>query len=222
MKGKRMKINWKRLAWVVFVILYAGLFFFNCLKPFNNWFAPYVFTIILVVWLAYEYYNKNLFFQSGLIPDSLYFWLSRALFALFFYSSFVIGIATVIWWPKNQMGLYPFVNILGIAVLVVSIYLRQITFHKKPNDREKVKYFYLSLCLLNISIALGYGSLFLLGYAVVIGLPLTYWNYWHEGKVLSDFADYIKKQGVASTKGINYTKYWGKYLASREKKPKQK
>jgi len=222
MEGKRMKINWKRLAWVIFAVLYAGLFFYNCLKPFNNWLVPYVYTMILVVWLAYEYYNKNLFFQSGLIPDVLYFWLSRALFALFFYSSFVIGIATIIWWPKNRVGFYPFVNILGVLALILSIYLRQLAFRKKLNDICKIRHFYLSLCALIFSIALGYGSLFLLAYVIFIGLLLTYWNYVHEIKVFSNFSDYVKKQGGENLKGADHTKYWDKYLAGREKKPKQK
>ena len=217
-----MKINWKRLAWVIFIILYAGLFFFNCLKPYDNWLIPYVFTMILVVWLAYEYYVKNLFFQSGLIPDVLYFWLSRALFALFFYSSFVIGIATVIWWPKNQIGLYPFINIVGVLILLLSIYLRQRIFTKNLGDNKKIRQFYLSICLLIASIALGYGSLFLIIYAIIIGLPLTYWNYAHERKVLSQFAAYAKKQGLDITKSIDTSKYWDRYLATLKKSKTQK
>jgi len=217
-----MKINWKRLAWVIFVVLYAGLFFFNCLKPFSNWLAPYVFTMILVVWLAYEYYKKNLFFQSGLIPDALYFWLSRALLALFFYSSFVIGIATIIWWPKNRIGLYPFINIVGIAALAASIYLRQKTFGNKFADQRAIRRFYLSVFLLIASLSLGYGSLFLCIYVVIAGIPLVYWNYHHELKILGSFSNYLKKQGADTTKGIDYTKHWEKYLSSVIKKPKKK
>ncbi|MBE0433770.1 hypothetical protein IBX73_09960 [candidate division WOR-3 bacterium] len=217
-----MKINFKRLAWVVFIVLYAGLFFYNCLKPFDNWIVPYVYTMMLVVWLAYEYYQKNLFFQSGLIPDTMYFWLPRALFAFFFYSAFVIGIATIIWWPVNQIRLYPVVNIAGILVLAGSIYLRQQAFHKGLADPDKAGRFYVSICVLIFSIALGYGSLFLLVYAAAIGLPLAYWNYLHERKALSDFSDYMKKQGADNTKRADNTKYWDKYLASRVRKPKQK
>jgi hypothetical protein len=221
MEGQKMKINWKRMAWVVFVILYAGLFFYNCFRPFNNWLVPYLFTMILVVWLAYEYYNKNLFFQSGLIPDTQYFWLSRALFALFFYSSFVIGIATVIWWPKNQIGLYPFLNILGIVALIASVYLRQTAFRKKRDGIIKIRHFYLSLLVLIFSIALGYGSLFLLTYSLIIGLPLIYWNFAHEMKVFTGFSQYVKKQGVENLKENDHAKYWDKYLTGIEKKAKQ-
>lgn len=217
-----MKINLKRLAWVVFIVLYAGLFFYNCLRPFDNWVVPYIYTMMLVIWLAYEYYKKNLFFQSGLIPDTMYFWLPRALFALFFYSSLVFGIATVIWWPQYHIGLYPVTNIAGILVLAGSIYLRRQAFHKGLADPDKAGRFYVSICVLIFSIALGYGSLFLLVYAAAIGLPLAYWNYLHERKALSDFAAYVKKQGAASARGPEYTKHWDKYLASRVKKAKQK
>ncbi len=217
-----MKINLKRLLWVVFVVLYAGLFFFNCLKPFGNWFLPYLYTMILIVWLAYEYYRKNLFFQSGLIPDTLYFWLPRAMFAFFFYSSFVIGIATIIWWPKNAMGLYPYVNILGIAALVVSIYIRQKVFRNKPSDQKAAFGFYLSVLLLTASLPFGYSSLFLIAYAVLIGTPLIYWNYHHERKVLASFMAHLKTQGIDATKGIDYAKQWEKYLSSIAKSSKQK
>lgn len=222
MEGLTMKINWKRLAWVVFVVLYASLFFYNCFRPFNDWLVPYIFTMILVIWLAYEYYNKNLFFQSGLIPDSQYFWLSRALFALFFYSSFVIGIATVIWWPKNQIGFYPFVNIVGIGALIASIYLRQMAFRKKRSNICRIRHFYVSLIVLVFSIAIGYGSMFLLAYSLIIGLPLIYWNFTQEIRVFTRFSDYVIKQGAENLKESDYSKYWDKYLNSIEKKAKQK
>lgn len=219
-KGEKMKTNWKRLVWVIFVILYAGLFFFNCLKPFRNWFVPYIYTMVLVVWLAYEYYRKNLFFQSGLIPDTLYFWLPRALFALFFYSSFVIGIATIIWWPKNGIGLYPFINAIGIAALAASIYSRQKTFRSKSSGQKAIRGFYFSLLLLIASLPFGYGSLFLIAYVIIIGAPLIHWNYHHERKVLASFSEYLKKQGADPAKRTDYTKYWEKYLSTIGKKKK--
>lgn len=217
-----MKINLKRLAWAVFIVLYAGLFFYNCLRPFDNWTIPYVFTMLLVIWLAHEYYRKNLFFQSGLIPDTMYFWLPRALFALFFYSSLVFGIATVIWWPQYRIGLYPVTNIAGILLLAVSVYLRRQAFEKELADLNRARRFYVSVTVLILSMALGYGSLFLLAYAAAAGLPLVYWNYWYERRALAGFDDYVKKQGADTTKKNEYAKHWDKYLASRVKKPKQK
>lgn len=217
-----MKLNWKRLLWVLFVCLYAALFFYNCLKPFTNWLIPYIFTMILVVWLAYEYYNRNLFFQSGCIPDALYFWLPRALFALFFYSTLVIGIATIIWWQKNQIGLYPFVNIVGLALLLYSVYLRRRALQAKAFDHVAIRTFYLSIALLIASLALGYGSIFLVMCVVVIGMPLAFWNYSIERNALNNFMVYAQKQVPGGTKQIDYERLWAKYLDKRIKKSGKK
>jgi hypothetical protein len=178
--------------------------------------------MVLIIWLAYEYYQKNIFFQSGFIPDALYFWLSRALFALFFYSALVIGIATIIWWPRNQIGLYPFINIIGLIVLILSIFRRQAVARTKAINHNASRDFYLSVALLIASLALGYGSLFLIAYVIVIGLPLVYWNYEHERRVLARFTEYIEKQGVSGSKQIDYAKQWEKYLARKTTKAKSK
>jgi hypothetical protein len=217
-----MKFNWKRFAWVLFVCLYSALFFYNCFKPFDNWVLPYVYTMVLIIWLAYEYYQKNIFFQSGFIPDALYHWLPRALFALFFYSALVIGIATIIWWPRNQIGLYPFINIVGLCILALSIYRRQTVSRTSKLNHNASRDFYLSTILLIISLALGYGSLFLIGYVIIIGIPLTYWNYEHERRVLAHFTEYVEKQGVSGSKHIDYAKLWEKYLARKTAKAKHK
>ena len=214
----KMKFNWKRFIWVLFVCLYSALFFYNCLKPFGNWVVPYVYTMVLIIWLAYEYYQKNIFFQSGFIPDALYFWLPRALFALFFYSALVIGIATIIWWPGNQIRLYPFINTIGVCILALSIYRRQVMSRTKTLNHGASRNFYLSVALLIASLALGYGSLFLIGYVIIIGLPLVYWNYEHERRVLASFAEYIKKEGHSGSKQIDYAKQWEKYLIRKTTK----
>jgi hypothetical protein len=217
-----MKISWRRLAWVVFVCLYAALFFFNCFRPFPNWLMAYVYTMVLIIWLAYEYYNRHLFFQSGFIPDVLYFWLARALLALFFYSSLVVGIATIIWWPKNQIGVYPITNILGLLLLGYSIYQRTRAFQTKRANQAAVRVFYLSVAALFVSLALGYGSFFLLVYVTVIGLPLVYWSYNIEKRILADFTTYVEKQNTADTKQRDYQKLWAKYTEKKTKKPRKK
>ena len=222
MKRNKMKVNWKRLLWVVFVCLYSALFFYNCFKPFGNWVVPYIYTMIVIVWLGYEYYERNIFFQSGFIPDAMYFWLPRALFALFFYSAFVIGIATIIWWPRNALGLYPYLNTIGLCVLVFSIYKRQAALRADAADPNASRDFYLSLVLLIVSLALGYGSKFLIAYVIVLGLPLIYWQYEHERRVLVDFAAYLKKQETASGKQTDYAKLWEKYLTTKSAKKKAK
>ena len=217
-----MKLNWKRLLWVLFVCLYAALFFYNCLKPFTHWLIPYIFTMILIVWLAYEYYNRNLFFQSGCIPDALYFWLPRALFAVFFYSTLVIGIATIIWWQKNQIGFYPFVNLVGLALLLYSIYLRRRALLTKVVGYAAIRTFYLSIVLLIVSLALGYGSIFLTVYVIAIGVPLVFWNYTIERNTLNLFKAYVQKQVPEGTKQIDYERLWAKYLDKKIKKSGKK
>jgi hypothetical protein len=144
------------------------------------------------------------------------------LFALFFYSALVIGIATIIWWPRNQVGLYPFINVIGLIVLVLSIFKRSAISRTKTANHNASRDFYLSVALLIVSLALGYGSLFLIGYVIVIGLPLVYWNHEHERRVLARFAEYIEKQGISGTKQIDYAKQWEKYLASKTAKTKNK
>ena len=217
-----MKISWRRLAWVVFVCLYSALFFFNCFRPFQNWLMAYVYTMILIIWLAYEYYNRHLFFQSGFIPDALYFWLARALLALFFYSSLVIGIATIIWWPKNQIGVYPITNVLGLLLLGYSIYQRTRAFHTKRANQAAVRVFYMSVAVLFVSLALGYGSIFLLVYVMIVGLPLVYWSYNIERRILADFTTYAEQQSTADAKQRDYQKLWAKYTEKKIKKPRKK
>jgi hypothetical protein len=72
------------------------------------------------------------------------------------------------------------------------------------------------------SLALGYGSLFLIGYVIVIGLPLIYWNHEHERRVLARFTEYIEQQGVTGSKQIDYAKQWEQYLARKTAKAKNK
>lgn len=217
-----MKINWKRLAWVIFVCLYAALFFFNCFRPFDNWLVAYVYTMILIIWLAYEYYKRHLFFQSGFVPDALYFWLARASIALFFYSALVIGIAAIIWWPKNQIGLYPIIQVLGLLVLGYSIYLRMRAFQTKRANQGAVRLFYLSVAALFASLAFGYGSILLVVYVTVIGLPLVYWNYEIEKRILAGFTTYVEKQSTVDAKQRDYTKLWAKYIEKNVKKSSKK
>jgi hypothetical protein len=177
---KRSKFNWKRFLWVAFIFLYSCLFFFNFFRPFDNWLISYIYTIILVLWLCLEYYEKRLFFQSGFLPIKQYPWYLRALFALFFYSSFIIGCATIVWWTKTRIHLYPFLQILGLLVLVYSIYIRRKALVCKTADRDHVTKFYSSLFFLIISLALGYSSWFLFFYVLIIGYPLVFWHLAYE------------------------------------------
>ena len=214
-----MKINWKRLAWLIFIYLYAGLFFYNCLRPFNYWFVSYVYTIILILWLGVEYYQKHLFFQSGLIPYESYNVPLRVFFALFFYSSFVVGISTIVWWYKNQIGLYPFIQIIGVAILIYSIFLRWQAMGSKNINAKVIYKFYLSIMLLAVSLILGYGSLFLIIYAILVGSLLVFLQYRFEEKIFRGFEDFVyNKQKINKIEVKDYEELWSKYAEKNSAK----
>jgi hypothetical protein len=184
-----MKINWQRFLWVLFIACYTSLFFFNFFEPFENWFFVYIYTLLIVYWLCSEYYQRHNFFQSGLLFD--YHWAVRAVFALFFYSSFIIGLATTIWWSGNKIGFYPFVNIAGIAIFIVSVFLRWKFYLQKNYHEESVAQFYHTLYVFLVSLALGYGSMFLLIYVVVVGFPLVFLQTVYERRHFQKYASVI-------------------------------
>lgn len=167
-----MKINYKRFIWILFIMLYSSLFFYNCLSPFSNWFFSYLYTMLLILWLCKEYYQKNFFFQPNFIPDDSHSYLLRGLFALFFYSSFVFGITTIVWWHKYRIVNSPILPIIGIVFLLFGIYQREKVFRIVKKNKGTVTKFYQSLGLIILSMAFGYDSYFLLIYGLIIGLPL--------------------------------------------------
>lgn len=223
----KSQINYKRLAWLIFIILYTGLFFYNCLTPYNNWFIPYVYTIIMILWLGKEYYFKNLFFQSGFLPIELSSFLLRGLFALFFYSAFIIGISTVVWWHKTQIGLYPVLNLFGVGLLIASIVIREKTFKEEVVTLKGISNFYLSIILLVISLALGYGSYFLVGYVIIIGFPLIFLQQHYEKNLFQEFENFVnsyKHDDNNKKKKINQEDYlhlWERYLEKKLKTRKK-
>lgn len=218
-----MRIHWKRLIWVIFICLYSGLFFYNFLYPFNNWLIAYIYTMIFIIWLGVEYYERHLFFQTGFLPIALYSWPLRSLFALFFYSSFIIGISTIAWWHKNQIGLYPFIQIIGFALLIFSIFLRRQSFKGKKVTEENISQFYLSTLLLVSSIALGYGSKFLILYVIIIGFPLIYLQRRYEYKQFKNFEDFVRsRQKNDKIKTKDHANLWEKYIDKQLKKRQKK
>jgi len=213
-----MHLNWKRFIWVIFVLLYTALFFYNCLKSSNNWLMPYIFTMILIIWLGIEYYQKHLFFQSGLIKFELYSLPLRLLFALFFYSAFIIGISTTIWWPTNQIGFYPFIRIIGLLILLYSIFLRWQTNVTKSVTTHVISKFYLSIALLSFSLALGYGSYLLLFYTV-FGFLLIFLQYKYELRIFKDFENFAyHNQKPLKFERKDYENQWHRYCEQRLKK----
>jgi len=152
--------------------------------------------MVLVIWLCLEYYERHVFFQSGFAPLVLYNWLLRSAFALFFYSSFIIGISTTVWWHKNQIPLYPIVHAIGFIMLVASIVLRRRTTSAKTLTKKGIAQFYMSVILLISSLALGYGSVFLVFYVVIIGCPLALLLRNHEYKLLSAIEACVMMCGI--------------------------
>ncbi len=219
----KMRIHWKRLIWVIFICLYSGLFFYNFFNPFGNWFLAYIYTILLVVWLGVEYYEQRLFFQTGFVPIELYSWPLRALFALFFYSSFIIGVSTIVWWHKNQIGFYPFIQITGLMLLIFSIFIRRRTISKGMIKNENISQFYLSITILMCSVALGYGSKFSIAYVVIIGAPLILLEKRLEQMQFKRFENYLhSKKTVETLEEKDYIHLWHQYFDKQLKKKKKK
>lgn len=216
----KLSINWPRFLWTVFIYLYTGLFFYNFFKVYDNWFLPYIYTMVLIIWLGVEYYENHIFFQSPFTPLYVHNTLLRILFAVFFYSSFVIGIGTVVWWHQYQIGLYPFIHIIGVGALIYSIYIRRVGFSRTPATINEITRFYTSIMILVISMALGYGSYFLLLYGIIIGLPLTYLQSVFEKKQLHEFERFAQSRQKSNIEEVkDYQGLWQTYL---EKKLKRK
>lgn len=219
MAGNKLKFNWKRCLWVTFLFLYSGLFFYNFFRPFNNWLVTYIYTMILVLWLSVEYYEKHLFFQSGFLPINQYPWYLRALFALFFYSSFIIGCATLVWWQSNRIHLYPILQIPGVLLLIYSIFIRRQAFRNAVPDQMSITKFYVSLFFLTISLALGYSSWFLFPYVIFIGYPLIFWQRFYELKHFRKFTKYIyEDKKIKKIDAKNYLNLWEIFINKHSKK----
>jgi len=206
-------IYWKRLIWVVFITLYTGLFFYNCLSPYQNWIVPYIYTMLLILWLAREYYLKRLFFQTGLLPADIYSFPLRAAFALIFYAAFIIGVIAVVAWPAYRIKVYPIFPVLGIILFLYSIVIRERSARTEEITTGNFVRFYFSVMMLMVSLSLGYGSYFLVLYMLVIGLPLILAQERFEEKVFLRFMDSLAHEG-RSTDGVSrkhYVSLWEKY-----------
>jgi hypothetical protein len=169
--------------------------------------------MVLIVWLCFEYYEKRLFFQTGFAPIPAYSWPLRAAFALFFYSSFVIGVSTIVWWHDNQIPLYPVVHIIGLIALIASVVMRRRTFRSGKVTRGKIAQFYSSILLLIASLALGYGSIFLVVYVLIIGCLFTMLMRHHEYRLLAVIDAFAQSQ-----KKKNREELWQLYIEKQQKK----
>ncbi len=170
------KIRWFRLIWLVLLGVYCLIFFYNFLSPFPRWPTTYVMTMVLVLWLSVEYYQKHFFFQSGFFKFNRIAILFRSLFGLYFYAMFVVGNGAPVWWPANRVGLYPYFEIVGICMLVYAIRNRLIINRQSRIDGDLIRRFYANVAFFVIAMAIGYGSLIMIA-SLIIGLPLIYGQY---------------------------------------------
>ncbi len=218
---------WKRLAWLVFITIYAALFFYNSLLSVSGRWLIYLYTLALILWLDTEYFERHLFFQSGLIPLELYdrtffMLLLRTGLALCFYASFIIGLATVIWWTRFQIGLYPLTTIAAIILLTAAVVLR-CRFHRQPPDNPGAVFpFHHSVSLILLSLALGYDSYLVLALVVAAGLPMVYLQAAQENKVLSEFLRFTARPDrPESLNRAEYCSCWERFLETRSPRRKQ-
>jgi hypothetical protein len=216
---KKLQLYWRRLLWILFVYLYCGLFFFNFFRQFPHWPFTYIYTMIFVIWLGIEYYEKRLFFQSGFIPYDLLSTTLRVLYALFFYSSFIIGIATIVWWQGIRIDFYPFMSIIGICLFIASVYIRRAAFRATTITPKMFARFYLSIILLSASFAFAYASLFLFGYVIVIGVPLALLQKTQEQHQFARFRNYVHDAlHIDTISHKEAAALWQKYLNRKLKK----
>jgi hypothetical protein len=218
---------WKRLIWLTFITAYAGLFFYNCLRPFRFWPVTYLYTMFFILWLDAEYFEKHLFLQTGYLPSAVYdnffsLLFVRSLTALFFYSAFVLGVATAVWWPHLRIPAYPVSPAIGIILLAGSVYLRRRSLTSRLDNPDNIIRFYPSLALLLYSLAFGYSSYLLLIYVTVIGLPVFYLQIHLERKTLRDFAQYTgAAQKFDKLTEKNYLPLWEKFISARSSRRKK-
>jgi hypothetical protein len=221
------RLPWKRLIWLVLITLYAGLFFYNCLSSFRFWPITYLYTMFFIIWLDSEYYEKRLFLQSGFLPAEIYDHSRTLLFvrfisALFFYSAFILGVATVVWWPRFQISAYPFSQILGMILLVGSVYLRHRFLKRRLEKPEAILQFFPSLVLLLYSMVFGYASLLLLVYVTLVGLPVFFLQIVLERNALRSFVHFaISEQNAGKITEKNYLPLWEKFIGARSPRRKK-
>jgi hypothetical protein len=93
--------------------------------------------------------------------------------------------------------------------------MRWTFYQQKKFDKENTGNFYRTLYILLISLALGYGSLFLIGYVIVIGFPLVFLQSLYEKR---NFHEYESMIHAAKTYGALQRKYFELVQDARDKK----
>ncbi len=189
------KFNLFRLLWTLFVTWYFFNFFRNFFNSLNQSQStiPIFFSIVLVFWMAVEYYFGSPFFQSGLvtIPHSI-----RFSFSIFFYLLVIYSITDYVSLNKTQIPLsYPYLNILGILLFIIGTVFRWITLFEilKSSSNKIIKSGTFNLCrhpryfatfLQSIAVPLIFNSYLGIFISVTLGLGLIYQQIKIEEKAL--------------------------------------
>ncbi len=129
MLGFNTKFKLLRFLWCIFLFFYFYHFpknFFADAIPERS-FPPTIFFIAFCFWLIIEYYFASPFFQSGVSLTVIASPL-RTFFSLYFYPYLIFLVYDYGWWGKGQIKfLYPYINILGIALFFLGTFLRLLT-----------------------------------------------------------------------------------------------
>ena len=183
--------------------------------------------MFFILWLDAEYFEKRLFLQSGFLPAEIFdhtfiLLFVRFISALFFYSAFILGIATAVWWPRFQIPLYPFSQAAGVVLLAGSIYLRYRFLKSRLENPGDIIRFFPSLVLLVYSLAFGYASYLLLVYVTVVGLPILFLQIVMERKTLRAFVNYaFPDQNAGKIAEKNCLPLWEKFIGAQSPRRKK-
>lgn len=83
------------------------------------------------------------------------------------------------------------INITGIILFCVSVFLRRQFYTLKKYSTKNMIKFYTAIYAMIGSMVLGYGSVFLVPYVIVIGLPLVYLHILYEKHRFKDYENII-------------------------------
>ncbi|HIE06381.1 MAG TPA: DUF1295 domain-containing protein [bacterium (Candidatus Stahlbacteria)] len=179
-----------RIIWLFIIVPYFTIFFFNRFYhiPQNGY--PLIYSYVLVGWLAFEFYLKNSFFQSGIVDlDKFPYWL-RIAAAVYFYGSFVFANFEI----ENSGG-NPMLGLPGLIILIIGVAVRMkadldlINFKKQFIDNGIYQVIrqptYLGLILISLAMGLCFNSAVVLLTGIFIGVPLFYWESRLEDGVLA-------------------------------------
>jgi protein-S-isoprenylcysteine O-methyltransferase Ste14 len=186
-----------RFIWTAFVTWYFINFsrnFFSSLIP-DQAKLPTIFFLILVLWMALEYYFGSPFYQTGIIPPPT---LERVLFSIFFYANTIYCIADYsnLHWTQLSF-LYPYLNVIGLVLFAIGVILRYYTLFEllklPPSKLPRSGFFnvcrhprYLATTIQVIAIPLVFTSYLGLIIAITIELFLIYREMQAEEKSLTE------------------------------------